>query len=85
MEDGQRWQYRAAEMRAKAAQSKEPFIIDGFLALAAEYERLAEEGARWTGPSIAAHHPMAHDVHPVMQPSATGSGFGRPAARASRS
>jgi hypothetical protein len=66
MENGNHWRQRAAEMRKQAAQGKEPFIVDGFLALAAEYERMAEEGARWTRAQMptpdrtSAHHPSSH-------------------------
>lgn len=50
MEDKCRWRIRAAEMREKAKHSKEPFVADGFRDLAAQYERLADEGASWLPP-----------------------------------
>ena len=52
MEDECRWRVRAAEMREKAAHSKEPFVADGFRALAMQYDRMAEEGARWLPPQV---------------------------------
>ncbi len=47
MENGRYWRLRAAEMNERAARSKDPFVAEGFIALALEYERLAEDGARW--------------------------------------
>ena len=78
MEDGNRWRQRAAEMRKQAAQGKEPFIVEGFLALATEYDRLAEEGARW----IQAQMPTTDRTpahHPTPQPAA-GSSYRTPKA-----
>ncbi len=47
MEDGDYWRLRASEMRARAAHVKDPFVSGGFLALAEQYELLAQDGARW--------------------------------------
>jgi len=47
MENGRYWRLRAAEMHEQAAQSKDPFVANGFIALALKYERLAEDGAQW--------------------------------------
>ncbi|HEV8015591.1 MAG TPA: hypothetical protein VGP48_08660 [Stellaceae bacterium] len=47
MEDLHYWRLRAAEMRIRAAQIKDPFISGGFRTLAAQYEQLAADGARW--------------------------------------
>lgn len=47
MDEGKHWRLRACEMRELAARTKDPFISRSFLALAEQYERLAEDGARW--------------------------------------
>jgi hypothetical protein len=47
MESGKYWRLRATEMRQRAAGIKDPFVSSGFLTLAEQYERLAEDGARW--------------------------------------
>ena len=47
MEDGEYWRLRASEMRARAAHVKDPFVSGGFLALAEQYDLLAQDGARW--------------------------------------
>lgn len=47
MENGKYWRLRASEMRERAASIKDPFVSNGFLTLAEQYERLAEDGARW--------------------------------------
>jgi hypothetical protein len=47
MEDLSYWHLRAAEMRVRAAQIKDPFVSGGFRTLAEQYEQLAADGARW--------------------------------------
>jgi hypothetical protein len=47
MEDGKYWRLRASEMRERAAHIKDPFVSGGFLALAEQYDLLAQDGARW--------------------------------------
>jgi hypothetical protein len=34
-------------MRERAAHTKDPFVSDGFIALAEQYELLAQDGVRW--------------------------------------
>ncbi|HEY3918136.1 MAG TPA: hypothetical protein VGL83_10100 [Stellaceae bacterium] len=59
MEDGKYWLSRAAEMRERAAQIKDPTISGGFRGLAEQYERLAEDGARWSRIHGPTHAPAA--------------------------
>ena len=47
MEDDKYWRARAAEMRGRADQTRDPFVAGGFRALAEQYELLAQDGARW--------------------------------------
>jgi hypothetical protein len=47
MEDNKYWRSRASEMRERAARIRDPFVSGGFLALAEQYELLAQDGARW--------------------------------------
>jgi hypothetical protein len=47
MEDNKYWRSRASDMRERAAHTKDPFVSDGFIALAEQYELLAQDGARW--------------------------------------
>jgi hypothetical protein len=54
MEDGKYWRQRASEMREQASHIRDPFISSGFISLAEQYERLAEDGARWLQ-----RHPVA--------------------------
>jgi hypothetical protein len=50
MEDDKYWRSRASEMRERASQIRDPFVSGGFLALAEQYDLLAEDGARWVLP-----------------------------------
>jgi hypothetical protein len=54
MEDDKYWRSRASDMRERAAHTKDPFVSDGFIALAEQYELLAQDGARWVeaGPAL---------------------------------
>jgi hypothetical protein len=59
MEDDKYWRSRASEMRERAANIRDPFVSGGFLALAEQYELLAQDGARWieaASPLYAAEH-----------------------------
>ncbi len=47
MEDDKYWRSRASEMRDRASHIRDPFVSGGFLALAEQYELLAQDGARW--------------------------------------
>jgi hypothetical protein len=47
MEDDKYWRSRASDMRDRAAHISDPFVSGGFLALAEQYELLAQDGARW--------------------------------------
>jgi L-lactate utilization protein LutC len=47
MEDDTYWRSRASDMRERAAHTKDPFVSGGFIALAEQYELLAQDGARW--------------------------------------
>ena len=47
MEDDKYWRSRASEMRERAAHIRDPFVSGGFIALAEQYELLAQDGARW--------------------------------------
>jgi hypothetical protein len=47
MEDDKYWRSRASDMRERAARIRDPFVSDGFLALAEQYDLLAQDGARW--------------------------------------
>jgi hypothetical protein len=47
MEDDKYWRSRASDMRERAAHIKDTFVSGGFLALAEQYELLAQDGARW--------------------------------------
>ena len=47
MEDNKYWRARASNMRERAAHTKDTFVSGGFLALAEQYELLAQGGARW--------------------------------------
>ena len=66
MEDLSYWRLRAAEMRVRAAQTKDPFVSGGFRTLAEQYEQLAADGARWLrarrslGQAVAASVPTPH-------------------------
>jgi hypothetical protein len=50
-EDSVRWRLRAADLRARAKRAQESEIAKGFLLLATEYDKLAEQAdyaaARW--------------------------------------
>jgi hypothetical protein len=63
MEDDKYWRSRASEMRERAANSRDPFVSGGFLALAEQYELLAQDGARW----IVAAAPL-YDEHIEVLP-----------------
>jgi hypothetical protein len=47
MEDDKYWRSRASDMRERAAHTKDPFVSGGFIALAEQYDLLAQDGARW--------------------------------------
>jgi hypothetical protein len=59
MEDNKYWRSRASEMRERAAHIRDPFVSGGFLALAEQYELLAQDGARW----IQMAAPLYQDTH----------------------
>jgi hypothetical protein len=64
MEDDKYWRSRASEMRDRAAHIRDPFVSGGFLALAEQYELLAQDGARW----IQAGAVPFEDAHIEMLP-----------------
>jgi hypothetical protein len=66
MEDNKYWRSRASEMRERAAHIRDPFISGGFLALAEQYELLAQDGARW----IEAAAPLYETEHIEVLPEA---------------
>jgi hypothetical protein len=47
MEDNTYWRSRASQMRERASHIRDPFVSGGFIALAEQYDLLAEDGARW--------------------------------------
>lgn len=61
MDNGKYWRLRAAEMREHAARTKDPFVSRGFLTLAEQYERLAEDGARWLATAAGLAPPSIRD------------------------
>jgi hypothetical protein len=64
MEDDKYWRSRASEMRERAAHIKDPFVSGGFIALAEQYELLAQDGARW----VRAGTPLYGSEHTEMLP-----------------
>jgi hypothetical protein len=59
MEDDNYWRSRASDMRERAAHTKDPFVSGGYIALAEQYDLLAQSGARW----IQAGAPHYHEGH----------------------
>lgn len=73
MEDDKYWRARAAEMRNRAAKTRDPFVSGGFLALAEQYDLLAQDGARWIHAARTRDAEAAIEVLPQEpQPSASG-------------
>jgi hypothetical protein len=59
MEDDSYWRSRASQMRERAAHIKDPLVSDGFIALAEQYDQLAQDGARW----VQSGGPLHLDAH----------------------
>ena len=78
MEDDKYWRSRATEMRERAAHIRDPFVSGGFLALAEQYELLAQDGARW----IDGAAPLYDEKHIEALPEEPQHATGRTKARA---
>jgi hypothetical protein len=64
MEDNTYWRSRASDMRERAAHTRDPFVSGGFIALAEQYDLLAQDGARW----VQAGMPVYADEHIEVLP-----------------
>jgi hypothetical protein len=71
MEDDKYWLSRASEMRERAARIRDPFVSGGFLALAEQYELLAQDGARWIEAAARLYEEPPIEILPDEKPQST--------------
>ncbi|HWE76387.1 MAG TPA: hypothetical protein VG328_24710 [Stellaceae bacterium] len=64
MEDDKYWRSRASDMRHRAAHIKDPFVSGSFIALAEQYELLAQDGARWVQAATSLYQDQPVEVLP---------------------